>query len=62
MGRRKEVAGENGLRWKKAWEARRRVGSTKTESISQVPRRGTEVRIFKLDTGGPEPNRTSFQT
>ena len=31
MGRRKGVAGEKGLRWKEAGEARRRVGK-KTES------------------------------
>ena len=48
MGRRKEVAGEKGLRWKKAWEARRRVGK-KHRPSARSPERGTEVRIFKLD-------------
>ena len=48
MGRRKEVAGDKGLRWKKAWEARRRVGK-KHRPSARSPERGTEVRIFKLD-------------
>ena len=61
VGRRKEVAGEKGLRWKKAWEAKRRVGKKKPSirSPEGAPKSGFSSWIY---TGGPEPSRTSFQT
>ena len=58
MGRRKGVAGEKGLRWKEAWEARRRVGKKNDSPIRHLFQGWFEVTSGDRSPTDQLPNLT----